>query len=58
MARISANHWFGTVLLRNESATVRCPPLESDRGIVSSKSGFTPALVWGSHMAIELVAGL
>ena len=57
MARISANHWLGTVLFRKEMATVRWPPLESDTGMVSSKSGFTPAPVSGSHMAIELVAG-
>ena len=58
MARISANHWFGTVLFRKEMATVRWPPLESETGMVSSKSGFTPAPVSAFHIAMELVVGL
>mgnify|MGYP006174302729 CR=1 FL=1 len=54
MARISAYHWLGTVLFRKEMATVRWPPLESETGMVSSKSGFTPVPASGSYMAIEL----
>ena len=36
---------------------LRCPPLESETGMVISKSGLTPVPATGSHMAIELSAG-
>ena len=57
-ARISASHWLGVALFRKSISTVRLPPLESEIGTCMEKSGFTPAEVDGSYMAMELVATL
>ncbi len=57
-ARISANHWFGTLLFRKSICRVRLPPLESDAGIWIEKSGLIPVPSSASYMAIELVEAL
>ncbi len=41
-ARTSAYHWLAVPDFRKSTTTLRVPPLESDTGMVSEKSGFTP----------------
>ena len=57
-ARISAYHWLGTLLFRKSTCSVRLPPLESEAGIWTEKSGFTPVPRSASYIAIELVEAL
>ncbi len=41
-ARTSAYHWLATFDFRKSTTTLRVPPLESDTGMVTEKSGLMP----------------